>query len=142
MAYSIRTGEQIVTRASDDGEPNHSAGDPILGQIKSFELQNVVVIVVRYFGGTKLGVSGLIYAYKTAAHEALSSAKIIKVIPKKEITIEYPYEKTNEIMRLISEFEVEIIEQTFEEQCQILGRVLPNRKSELVTKLNLVFSQS
>ena len=140
MAYSIRTGEQIVTRASDDGEPNHSAGDPILGQIKSFELQNVVVIVVRYFGGTKLGVSGLIHAYKTAAYEALSSAKIIEVIPKKEITIEYPYEKTNEIMRLISEFQVEIVDQSFEEKCTLTGRMLPVNYNILKEKLKIVLT--
>jgi len=104
-------------RANDDGEPNHSAGDPILGQIKSKNLTEVLIVVVRYFGGTKLGVPGLINAYKTAAFEALEASKLIEVTIEEIYDIEYGYEITNEVMRLISEFEAEIKNQEFTENC-------------------------
>ncbi len=104
-------------RANDDGEPNHSAGDPILGQIKSKNLTEVLIVVVRYFGGTKLGVSGLINAYKTAAFEALEASKLIEVTIEEIYDIEYGYEITNEVMRLISEFEADIKNQEFTENC-------------------------
>jgi uncharacterized YigZ family protein len=87
-------------RANDDGEPNHSAGDPILGQIKSNELTNTLVVVVRYFGGTKLGVGGLITAYKTAAAEALAQNEIIEKPITKSFTLMFPYEEMNEVQRL------------------------------------------
>jgi uncharacterized YigZ family protein len=104
-------------RANDDGEPNHSAGDPILGQIKSKGLTQVLVVVVRYFGGTKLGVPGLINAYKTAAFEALEASKLIEVTIEEIYDIQYGYEITNEVMRLISDFESDIKNQEFTENC-------------------------
>ncbi|HET8860919.1 YigZ family protein [Marivirga sp.] len=104
-------------RANDDGEPNHSAGDPILGQIKSKNLTEVLIVVVRYFGGTKLGVSGLINAYKTAAFEALEASKLIEVTIEEIYDIQYGYEITNEVMRLISDFEADIKNQEFTENC-------------------------
>ncbi|MBK6263824.1 YigZ family protein [Marivirga sp. S37H4] len=105
-------------RANDDGEPNHSAGDPILGQIRSKKLQQVLVVVVRYFGGTKLGVSGLINAYKTAAFEALENTKLLKVVIEKHYSLHYGYELTNEVMKLLSDFEVNIIDQNFTDTCR------------------------
>lgn len=104
-------------RANDDGEPNHSAGDPILGQIKSKNLTEVLIVVVRYFGGTKLGVPGLINAYKTAAFEALEASNLIEVTIEEIYDIQYGYEITNEVMRLISEFEADIKIQEFTENC-------------------------
>lgn len=104
-------------RTHDDGEPNHSAGDPILGQIRSKKLTNVVVIVVRYFGGTKLGVGGLIAAYKTAAEDALLNAIIIEKQLKKSIEFTFQYEATTEVMRLVKEFELSVVEQKFKENC-------------------------
>ncbi|MGM0580837.1 MAG: IMPACT family protein [Bacteroidota bacterium] len=104
-------------RANDDGEPNHSAGDPILGQIKSKNLTEVLIVVVRYFGGTKLGVPGLINAYKTAAFEALEASKLIEVTIEEIYNIQYGYEITNEVMRLFSEFEADIKNQEFTENC-------------------------
>jgi len=104
-------------RANDDGEPNHSAGDPILGQIKSKNLTQVLVVVVRYFGGTKLGVSGLINAYKTAAFEALESSYLTEVTIEELFDINYGYEITNEVMRLLNEFEADIKTQEFTEDC-------------------------
>lgn len=104
-------------RANDDGEPNHSAGDPILGQIRSKNLTQVLVVVIRYFGGTKLGVSGLINAYKTAAFEALENSKIEKVIVEKEFKLYYGYEITNEVMKLLADFETSMKEQDFTDTC-------------------------
>jgi uncharacterized YigZ family protein len=104
-------------RANDDGEPNHSAGDPILGQIKSKNLTQVLVVVVRYFGGTKLGVSGLINAYKTSAYEALEASKLMKVTIEEIYEIAYGYEITNEVMKLVSDFEADIKNQEFTENC-------------------------
>jgi len=104
-------------RANDDGEPNHSAGDPILGQIKSKNLTEVLIVVVRYFGGTKLGVPGLINAYKTAAFEALEASKLMEVTIEGIYEIKYGYEITNEVMRLISDFEADIKNQEFTENC-------------------------
>lgn len=105
-------------RANDDGEPNHSAGDPILGQIKSKELTQVLIVVVRYFGGTKLGVSGLITAYKTAAFEALEASTLLKVTIEEIYEINYGYDITNEVMRLTAEFEANIKNQDFTDTCR------------------------
>lgn len=104
-------------RANDGGEPNHSAGDPILGQIRSLELTNTLVVVVRYFGGTKLGVSGLIQAYRTAAAEALSANEIKEEVVRETLKLEYGYELTNEVMRLLSEYDMQVEDQQFTHKC-------------------------
>lgn len=88
-------------RANDDGEPNHSAGDPILGQIRSHQLTNVLIVVVRYFGGTKLGVSGLIQAYKTSAALAIEENEIIEKRVMEEIIIQFGYPQMNEVMKIV-----------------------------------------
>ncbi len=119
--YAYMLGlDQAIFRANDDGEPNHSAGDPILGQIKANNLTNVLIVVIRYFGGTKLGVGGLIQAYKTAAAEAISSGEIITEIVKKQMTLTFDYLAMNDVMRLIKEEELEILNQNFDNQCQII----------------------
>ena len=107
------------TRANDDGEPNHSAGDPILGQIKSRGLTNTLIVVIRYFGGTKLGVSGLIHAYKTAASEALDQNKFIEKDIVERYRFRFSYESMNEIMRLVKELNVQVENQGFDEQCTL-----------------------
>jgi len=112
-----------LSRANDDGEPGHSAGDPILGQIRSVELTNTLVVVIRYFGGTKLGVSGLINAYKTATSFALENGSIETHHILREITLKFPYESTNAAMRLISSFDLEIKTQEFLESCIIVADV-------------------
>lgn len=104
-------------RAFDDGEPNHSAGDPILGQIKSKNLTNVLVVVVRYFGGVKLGVGGLISAYKSAAGEALNNATTIEEEIVKIYRLMYSYQTTAEVMRLVKEFDLKIKDQDFYAEC-------------------------
>lgn len=106
-------------RAADDGEPAHSAGDPILGQIRSKDITNVLVVVVRYFGGIKLGVGGLITAYKAAAAHALDKAEIIEKEIYQKIRISYDYNATPEVMKLIKDYHLSIVEQLFEAQCMI-----------------------
>lgn len=112
-AYSLGFPD-LHTRANDDGEPRHSAGTPILGQIKSRNLTNTLVIVIRYFGGTKLGVSGLINAYKSAASEALSQGEIIDKYLSFSLQIQFNYEKMNEVMQLIKKYDLDILEQKME----------------------------
>jgi len=142
FAFIVKENNLDVVRANDDGEPGHSAGDPILGQIKSFGLENVLIVVIRYFGGTKLGVSGLIHAYKTAAENALLQAEIVTITIKMDIEICYPYDKTNDVMRLSSEFEIEIIDQGFEQECKIIGKILPSKYEDLRGKIDLIESVS
>lgn len=137
-AFIINKEGRQYERANDDGEPNHSAGDPILGQIKSFGLSNVLIVVVRYFGGTKLGVSGLITAYKTAAEEALKLAKIKLVTLKQEFSLTYPYDQTSDVQRLISDFEVEIKDQQYLENCKLIGKLIPSKMEEFKKKIYLI----
>lgn len=122
-------------RANDDGEPNHSAGDPILGQIRSNNLTNTLVVVIRYFGGTKLGVSGLISAYKIAAAEALEANEIVEEVVKERVKIRYGYESTNEVMRLVKEFDLEILEQEFTADCQLTLAVRQSLHEQLLDNI-------
>ena len=101
-AYQIGT-EKVEFRANDDGEPSNSAGMPIYGQIQSFELTNILIVVVRYFGGTKLGVGGLISAYKTTAQMALEAAEIIDKTIDVNFNISFDYKNINKVMRIIKE---------------------------------------
>lgn len=117
-AYQIGT-EKIQYRANDDGEPNNSAGMPIYGQIQSFEVTNVLVVVVRYFGGVKLGVGGLISAYKTAAQMALENATIIEKTMNKHFVISFGYAHMNKVMRIIKEKNLQIVAQKMEMDCEI-----------------------
>jgi len=117
-AYQIGT-EKIQYRANDDGEPNNSAGMPIYGQIQSFEVTNILIVVVRYFGGVKLGVGGLISAYKTAAQMALENAVIIEKTINKNFVISFGYANMNKVMRIIKEKNLQIISQKMEMDCEI-----------------------
>jgi uncharacterized YigZ family protein len=117
-AYQIGT-EKMQYRANDDGEPNNSAGMPIYGQIQSFDVTNVLVIVVRYFGGVKLGVGGLISAYKTAAQLALENATIIEKTIDKHFLIHFDYKNMNKVMRIIKEKNLDIVNQKMELNCCI-----------------------
>jgi len=125
-------------RANDDGEPNHSAGDPILGQIRSKNITNVLVVVVRYFGGVKLGVGGLIAAYKAAAEEALASAVVMEKVVKSSFRLYYAYAETPEVMRLVKEFDITMVDQQFNDDCLLHGEVSLKRKTELVEKVALL----
>jgi uncharacterized YigZ family protein len=133
-AYILGYGNLIEQRANDDGEPKHSAGDPILGQIKSFELTNTLIVVVRYFGGTKLGVSGLINAYKTAAMESIKANSIVTKYIKVTVELQFPYASTNEVMKLINDFQIEIEEQKFAEDCLVIGSLKIDRIEDFKAK--------
>lgn len=111
--------EQPVEGKSDDGEPAHSAGDPILGQIHGHDLKNTAIFVVRYFGGVKLGVGGLRQAYKQAASEAIANAVITKKMITDQIRIHFAYEQSPEIMRLIPEFDGRITDQAYSDSCRL-----------------------
>jgi uncharacterized YigZ family protein len=117
-AYQIGT-EKIQYRANDDGEPNNSAGIPIYGQIQSFEVTNVLVVVIRYFGGIKLGVGGLISAYKITAQMALENSEIVKRTIDKHFIISFGYANMNKVMRIIKEKKLQIISQKMEMDCEI-----------------------
>ena len=117
-AYQIGT-EQFSFRANDDGEPNNSAGMPIYGQIQSFEVTNILVVVVRYFGGVKLGVGGLITAYKTTAQLALENATIIEKTIDTIFVLTFDYKNMNKVMRIIKEKKIDIITQKMELNCEI-----------------------
>ena len=122
-------------RANDDGEPGNSAGMPILGQIRSKGLTNVLVVVIRYFGGTKLGVSGLINAYKTATAEALAQAEIIEEFILKKIQISFEYPEMNEVMKVSKNYELDFGEQSFDEKCHIIFLVREGIFEEVQSKL-------
>ena len=119
-AYQIGIQEkQYQWRVNDDGEPNNSAGMPIYGQIQSFEVTNVFIIVVRYFGGVKLGVGGLINAYKTAAQMALENSKVVIETINQDIQLKFEYKDMNKVMRIIKEKNLKIATQTLELDCTI-----------------------
>ena len=120
-AYQLGTQEQELNyRANDDGEPNNSAGMPIYGQIQSFEVTNILNVVVRYFGGVKLGVSGLINAYKTAAQMALEASKVVTKTINQKMRLTFDYKNMNRVMRIIKEKNLKIVNQTLELNCQII----------------------
>lgn len=117
-AYQIGT-ETFKFRANDDGEPSNSAGMPIYGQIQSFEITNVLIVVVRYFGGVKLGVGGLISAYKTTAQLTLEEANIVEKTIDKHYKITFDYKNMNKVMRIIKEKNIDIVNQKMELNCEI-----------------------
>ena len=120
FCYAFQIGtEKIQFRANDDGEPSNSAGMPIYGQIQSFDVTNVLVVVVRYFGGVKLGVGGLISAYKTGAQMALEESQIIEKTIDIHYVIKFDYKNMNKVMRVIKEKNLDIVSQKMEMSCEI-----------------------
>ena len=118
--YAYQLGTEFVKyRANDDGEPSNSAGMPIYGQIQSFDVTNVLIVVVRYFGGVKLGVGGLINAYRTTAKMALEASKIEELTINIDYLITFDYKNMNKVMRIIKEKRLKIISQKLELDCQI-----------------------
>lgn len=117
-AYQIGT-EKINYRANDDGEPSNSAGMPIYGQIQSFSVTNILIVVVRIFGGTKLGVGGLITAYKTAAQITLENCFIVEKTIDIHYLISFDYKNMNKVMRVIKEKNIDIVNQKMEMSCEI-----------------------
>ncbi|WP_302824885.1 IMPACT family protein [Leyella stercorea] len=114
-------------RANDDGEPSSTAGKPILGQINKNELTDILIIVVRYYGGVNLGTSGLIVAYRTAAAEAIANAEIVSQFVEEEVVFDFPYIMMNDVMKIIKDISPRIISQTYDNTCEMK---LSIRKSE------------
>ncbi len=137
FAYILGT-DKAKFRAFDDGEPNHSAGDPILGQIKSKNLTNVLVVVVRYFWGTKLGVGGLIQAYRNAAEDALHHAIIVEEVVKVSVSLRYPYQSTPDMMRLVKEFELQIAEEHFGDDCYLKATIRLKDQQDFALRIELL----
>ena len=118
--YAYQIGAETITyRANDDGEPSNSAGTPIYGQIQSFEVTNILIVVVRIFGGTKLGVGGLISAYKTSAQITLETCEIIEKTIDIHYVVSFDYKNMNKVMRVIKEKNIEIVSQKMEMSCEI-----------------------
>lgn len=122
--------ERTDFRANDDGEPSSTAGKPILGQINKNELTDILIIVVRYYGGVNLGTSGLIVAYRTAAAEAIANAEIVTQLVEEQVVFDFPYIMMNDVMKIIKEMSPRIISQTYDNTCEIC---LSIRKSEAPT---------
>ena len=129
----ILNPDKSAQRANDDGEPSSTAGKPILGQILSNDLTNILIVVVRYFGGVKLGVPGLIRSYKTAAAEAISEAIIITKTIKEQHEVSFKYPQMNDVMRLVKEYDLEVINTDFQIDCKLIFAV-PKSKKELVVE--------
>ena len=119
--------ERTDFRANDDGEPSSTAGKPILGQINKNELTDILIIVVRYYGGVNLGTSGLIVAYRTAAAEAIANAEIVSQFVEEEVVFDFPYIMMNYVMKIIKDMSPRIISQTYDNTCEMK---LSIRKSE------------
>ena len=125
-------------RANDNGEPSGTAGKPILGQINSNELTDILVIVVRYFGGIKLGTSGLIVAYKAAAAEAIAAATILEKTVDDEVTVLFEYPFMNDVMRIVKEEEPEIVDQLYDMDCRMTLRIRRSCMPRLRERLSKV----
>ena len=137
VCYAYMLGpERTDFRANDDGEPSSTAGKPILGQINSRELTNILVVVIRYFGGVKLGTSGLIVAYREAATEALSAATVIEKTIEETVTFTFPYMMMNSVMRVVKELNPRIVEQKYDETCIITLAIKRSMAPMLEERLN------
>ncbi|MCM1169655.1 MAG: YigZ family protein [Bacteroides sp.] len=117
-AYVLGSRQEVY-RANDDGEPSSTAGKPIHGQILSFGLTNVLVVVVRYFGGTKLGTSGLINAYKTATNDALAQAETVEKVVMRAYGLRFPYERMNQVMRIVKDLRLQVLGQEADSECRM-----------------------
>ena len=139
VCYAYMLGhERKDFRANDNGEPSGTAGKPILGQINSNELTDILIIVVRYFGGIKLGTSGLIVAYKAAAAKAIAAATIIEKTVDEEVTFYFEYPFMNDVMRIVKEEEPEIVAQGYDMDCNMTLRIRQSMMPKLRARLEKV----
>lgn len=146
VCYAYMLGaERKDFRANDNGEPSGTAGKPILGQINSNELTDILVIVVRYFGGIKLGTSGLIVAYRTAAAQAIAEATVIEKTVDQDVTVAFEYPFMNDVMRIVKEESPEILEQSYDMDCfmrlRIRKSLMPRLRSRLEKVETLCFPE-
>ena len=141
VCYAYILGpERTDFRANDDGEPSSTAGKPIMGQINSNELTDVLIVVVRYYGGVNLGTSGLIVAYREAAADALAHAEIVTRQVEEVVTFDFPYVMMNDVMRVVKEMQPRIVGQTYDNTCQIRLGIRQSEAEQLRSKLaNLSF---
>ncbi len=138
--YAWRIGkENHQFRANDDGEPSNTAGMPIYGQIQSFDVTNILIVVVRYYGGIKLGVGGLINAYKTTAQMALENSKVVKRTIDEVFVIKFDYPEMNLVMRIIKEHDLNIIKQKLELDCEIHISVRKKLSEEIFKKFEAIY---
>lgn len=143
VCYAWQLGvEEPYYRANDDGEPNNSAGMPIYGQLQSFEVTNVLVAVARVFGGTKLGVGGLINAYRTAAQMALEASKIATKTQKVNFELTFEYPMMDSVMRIIKQKQLKIVSQKLEISCSLIISVRKNAEKATETLFNETFGVS
>lgn len=141
VCYAYMLGaERAEFRANDNGEPSGTAGKPILGQINSNELTDILIIVVRYFGGVKLGTSGLIVAYRLAAAEAIAAAEIIEKTVEEEITFYFEYPFMNDVMRIVKEEAPDIVSQGYDNDCSMTLRIRKASMPKLKARLEKVSS--
>jgi uncharacterized YigZ family protein len=140
FCYAFQIGtDKIQYRANDDGEPSNTAGAPIYGQIQSFGLTNILVVVVRFFGGIKLGVGGLISAYRTSAQMALEAAEIIEKTINIHYIVSFDYKNMNKVIRVIKEKNLEIISQNMNESCEIEIATRKKNAEQVVDIFNNLF---
>lgn len=140
FCYAFQIGtDKIQYRANDDGEPSNSAGAPIYGQIQSFGLTNILVVVVRFFGGIKLGVGGLISAYRISAQMALEASEIIEKTINIHYIVSFDYKNMNKVMRVIKEKNLEIISQNMNESCEIEIATRKKNAEQIVDIFNNLF---
>lgn len=137
--YAWRLGPRGESfRANDDGEPSSTAGKPILGQLLSHEITDCLIVVVRYFGGTKLGVSGLIEAYKTSAAEVIAAAKVVERTVDERIEVRFSYMAMNEVMKVVKDLQPKIVEQCFDNLCTMTLTIRQSLSEQLLTRLSKV----
>lgn len=137
VCYAYMLGaDRTDFRANDDGEPSSTAGKPILGQINSNELTDILIVVVRYYGGVNLGTSGLIVAYREAAADAIAHADVITKQVEEVVTYDFPYVMMNDVMRIVKEMQPRIIEQTYDNNCQIKLSIRRSEADQLRSRLN------
>lgn len=137
VCYAYMLGPDRATfRANDDGEPSSTAGKPILGQINSNGLTDILIVVVRYYGGVNLGTGGLIVAYKAAAADAISHSDIITKQVEEEVVYNFPYVMTNDVMRVIKEMSPRIVSQTYDNTCEIRLAIRKSEAERLRERLN------
>lgn len=140
FCYAFQIGTtKLHYRVNDDAEPNNSAGMPIYGQIQSFNLTNILIVVVRYFGGVKLGVSGLINAYKTTAQLALEHATIVEKTINQKYSLQFEYKNINTVMRIVKEFQLNILQQDFKEHCYLKFEIRISEANKLEAVINSHF---
>jgi len=139
FCYAYRLGaEKEFFRTNDDGEPSSSAGKPILGQIVAYDLTNVLIVVVRYFGGTLLGVGGLINAYRAAAADALANARVLTKTINDIYELEFGYSSMNDVKKVIKEEKLTQVEQKFDSTCSITISVRKSRSKNVVERLGRI----